>query len=274
MTLLTNEYVLLVGVVLIAYISFKKEALTKTGMAASIVIGGIITFAFSLYGLLILASFFLSSSILGRKLDGTQGRHETFEEKGEKRDAKQVLANGGWAAAASLLFILTDDMIWLLAFISSLASANSDTWASAIGKQSHSPPRRLLTKEVVPVGQSGGTTRLGNLGALMGSAFVVLIGYLLINMQDFGSVPVPWFVWCLIIMVGFISQWIDALSGDFLQALYQCNKCGRFTERNIHCKKSTTIVKGRMWMDNDFVNHLCTVFGFILGAMIGVYFNI
>jgi len=259
----------LLGVVTLAYLSYKKEGLTTSGAVASVIIGTVITFAFSLYGLLLLASFFLSSTILGRVLQRKDDNREEFEEKGEKRDGKQVFANGGWAAMAAAFFLISDNQVWVLAFVATLAAANSDTWASTIGKRSKSKPKMVLTGKIVPPGQSGGTTLLGNVGALVGSTFVVSIAYFFQFLTDTDSIH--WLIWVLIILLGFVSQWIDALVGAFFQALYYCDKCRCNTEKKIHCGHETRLVKGLDWIDNDLVNHLCTVSAFIVGGVIGSY---
>lgn len=259
----------LLGVVVLAFLSYRKEALSRSGAMSSAVIGGVITFAFSLYGLILLAAFFLSSTILGRLLQRKEMNHEEFEEKGEKRDGKQVLANGGWAALAALLFLITDNPVWFLAFVASLAAANSDTWASTIGKRSKRSPKMVFSGKVVSPGQSGGTTSLGNVGAIAGSGFIVLTAILFQFLSDLNSIH--WLIWLLIILIGVVSQWIDALAGALFQALYYCDECRSYTEKKYHCGRETILVKGLDWIDNDVVNHLCTFSAFIVGGVFGSY---
>jgi uncharacterized protein (TIGR00297 family) len=259
----------LLGVVILAFLAYRKQALKASGALLSGVIGGLIAFAFSFYGLLLLAAFFLSSTILGRVLQKKDLNREEFEEKGEKRDGKQVLANGGWASLAALLFLISENPAWFLAFVASLAAANSDTWASTIGKWSKHSPKMVITGKVVSPGQSGGTTLLGNIGALAGSTFIVLNAFFFQFLSDLDSIH--WLIWLLLILVGVVSQWIDALAGAFIQALYYCDQCHFYTEKKHHCGKQSRLVKGTAWIDNDVVNHICTVSAFIAGGVIGVY---
>lgn len=265
-----QDVIWLLGVVILAYFSFRKEALSGFGALVSTVIGGVITLAFSLYGLILLAAFFLSSTILGRLLQKKDKTREDFAEKGEKRDGKQVFANGGWSAIAAFLFLVSDDNpAWFLAFVASLAAANSDTWASTVGKRSKRSPKMVLTGKVVSSGQSGGTTFIGNVGAITGSTFIVLTAIIFHFLSDIGSIH--WLIWILIIIVGVVSQWIDALAGAIFQALYYCDQCRRHTEKKSHCGQQTRLVKGLNWIDNDVVNHLCTFSAFIVGGVIGIY---
>ncbi|WP_416149367.1 DUF92 domain-containing protein [Salipaludibacillus sp. HK11] len=265
-----QDFIWLLGVAVLAYISYRKKALNISGAVASFVIGGVITFAFSLYGLLLLAGFFLSSTLLGRILKIPGVRHEEFEEKGETRDGRQVVANGGWAAVASLIFLLTGNPGWFLAFVASLAAANSDTWASTIGKRSSIQPKMVFTGEIVSPGQSGGTTLRGNAGAMAGSTFIVMTAIMFQFLSTVDSFT--WFIWLLIVLVGFASQWIDAVAGAFLQSLYYCDTCQRYTEKQYHCKERTKLVKGFKWINNDIVNHFCTFSAFLTGGIIGIYF--
>ncbi|WP_280768446.1 DUF92 domain-containing protein [Salipaludibacillus daqingensis] len=266
---LNQQFIWLLGVTILAFLSYRKKALTGSGAIASFVVGALITFAFSLHGLLLLAAFFLSSTVLGRLLQRKDENEESFEEKGEKRDAKQVLANGGWAAFASLFFLFVNHPLWYIAFVASLAAVNSDTWASSIGKRSKTPPKMIITGEVVSIGQSGGTTLLGNLGAIAGSMFIVLTA---MSFQFLSPVDgIPWWTWLIIVAIGFVSQWIDALAGALFQALNYCGVCDAYTEKKNHCHQRTKTIKGKQWIDNDVVNHLCSFSAFLMGAIVGIF---
>lgn len=259
---------LLAGVTVLAATAWYKKALTAGGAVASIIIGAVIAFAFSLYGLLLLGAFFISSTVLDRLLEKNNHDPENrFEEKGSRRDAFQVAANGGWAAVASGLFLITQHPVWLAGFIGTLAAANSDTWASAIGKRSNESPVTVLSGKPVPAGQSGGTTKAGNMGAAAGSLFIILCGSALFFLPE--HIPLTWSVWPVLFAAGFAGQWIDAVSGAFLQGLYRCGVCGNLTEKRQHCSSRTSLIKGSKWVNNDSVNLICTFAGMTLGALAG-----
>ncbi|SER68737.1 TIGR00297 family protein [Salipaludibacillus aurantiacus] len=267
-----SDFFLLSGVLLLAFTAWKTHSLTPGGAAASAIIGTVITFAFSMNGLLLLAGFFISSTWLGRYYSGKSKLKEEFEDKGEKRDASQVLANGGWAAAAALMFILTEQSYWIAAYIGSLAAANSDTWASSIGKSSRVKPVMVITRKPVLPGQSGGTSAKGTIGALAGSLFIVLLAYILFGLA--GPFAAMWLIWPFLLLTGFISQWLDAFTGAFFQVLFKCDQCGTLTEKLYHCQQRTRTVKGWKWVTNDTVNHICTFSGMILGGVSGAIFYV
>lgn len=81
-------------------------------------------------------------------------------ERGDGRNAWQVLANLGVAALASVSFSTTGNWAWLVAASAALAEAATDTVASEIG-QTHSAARLITTWETVPAGTDGGVTLLG-----------------------------------------------------------------------------------------------------------------
>ena len=98
--------------------------------------------------------------------------------KGDTRDYAQVLANGGVPALFSLLYLVTDNPLALLAFAVSLASANADTWASEIGVLSSRDPVLLFSRKKVPKGTSGAVSALGTFAGLSGSFTIALASFI------------------------------------------------------------------------------------------------
>src|SRR5262245_3195216 len=87
--------------------------LTPGGLVASAVIGGAVFVGLGLSGFALLVTFFLSGSLLTQIAGGPGGR----------RNAVQVVANGGVAAVAALFGS------WPIA-AGALAAATADTWAT------------------------------------------------------------------------------------------------------------------------------------------------
>lgn len=106
----------------------------------------------------LLLAFFVSSSLLSTK-------HT-------RRNARQVVANGGVAALAAL----AGNWAW---FAGSLAAATADTWATEIGSHARTPPRLITTGKAVPAGTDGGMTLLGTLGGIAGAATVAAVSFVL-----------------------------------------------------------------------------------------------
>ncbi|WP_026689260.1 DUF92 domain-containing protein [Alteribacter aurantiacus] len=250
------------GVLILAFGAWKKGSLTIGATFGAIVIGVVIGLAFELAGLLVLASFFITSSVLGKVFDKRYDLNQ-MEEKGNQRDIHQVLANGGWSAVCATLYLITSDFVWVVAFLSSMAAATSDTWASEFGRLSKKRPLDLVRLKPVEKGQSGAVSIIGTIGAIGGSLFVGGVGALL-----FPSVGLGWFI--AIVLVGLIAQLLDTIVGGTYQVLYRCNKCEVLTEKKRHCEQHTKVVRGMSFVNNDVVNHVCTSSAVLLTGMIFV----
>lgn len=133
--------------------------LTGRGAAAALAVGVATIYGFGWRGLAMLLAFFISGSLL------TRGA-------GKRRDARQVIANGGVAALAALAGSWPS-------FAGALAAANADTWATEIGSHSPAPPRLITTGARVPAGSDGGMTLLGTAGGIAGAAFVAALSRLM-----------------------------------------------------------------------------------------------
>ena len=141
--------------------------LTRRGAAAALAVGVATLWGFGWRGLVLLLAFFVSSSLL------TAAAKKPAANGGEgRRNARQVIANGGIAALAAL----AGNWVW---FAGALAAANADTWATEIGSHSPTPPRLITNWTTVPPGTDGGMTLLGTAGGLAGAGLVGALSYLL-----------------------------------------------------------------------------------------------
>lgn len=232
-------------------LSFKVRALNLSGAIAAFIVGTIIYVGFSFHGFLLLCLFFVSSSFFS-KCKKSQKKHlDEIVVKGDRRDWLQVLANGGIPSLVSLLFIMTKDPMYVLAFITSIAAANSDTWASEIGTLSKSRPIMLLTFKRVEKGTSGAVSSLGTFAALCGSMFISVIAYFLFFI-DFKEM-------LFILLFGFIGSIIDTLLGSSLQNKYRCKVCNKVTERKVHCHCIGAKMSRYSFLNNDGVNILSII---------------
>jgi uncharacterized protein (TIGR00297 family) len=117
--------------------------------------------------LILLLAFFVSSSLL----TGTAKGGDNSGDEG-RRNARQVIANGGVAALAAL----AGNWAW---FAGALAAANADTWATEIGSHSPTQPRLITNWTTVAAGTDGGMTLLGTAGGIAGAGFIGALSYLL-----------------------------------------------------------------------------------------------
>jgi len=233
---------------------------------------------------LALFAFFISSSALTkyRKKD-KQDIQDKFE-KGGERDTSQVLANGLggliFAIAHLLVFLLTEDVVlsnaFIYGFIAAIATVNADTWGTEIGILSNDQPYWILNlKKKVERGTSGGISGKGTGAALIGS-FIVAI--LVLIVEIFWKNPLPtessWQIYLFIPLAGiagFMGALIDSLFGATIQGFFRCQICGKGTEKRVHCKENTVIIRGKEWFRNDHVNFWASFIAGLLAFGLGCF---
>jgi uncharacterized protein (TIGR00297 family) len=189
----------------------------------------------------VLAAFFVSTNLVSRGAPRPVG----FDPKGDRRDHRQVLANGGVAAAAALLGRHHEALgLWLVT--ASLAAAAADTWATAIGARSTALPRLILDGRPVAPGTSGGITLLGTVGGAAGALSIATVGALAAGIP--ALLPVG-------ALVGFGGMVLDSALGAGLQGRFRCPRCAESSEWSRHRCGAVTIHEGGLpWLDNDGVN--------------------
>jgi Raf kinase inhibitor-like YbhB/YbcL family protein/uncharacterized protein (TIGR00297 family) len=266
-----QPYQLLAGIllaILIAGGAYYAGALSRSGMVAAVLLGAVV---FGLGGLpwaVLLIAFFISSSLLSRLFTRSKAKMEEKFSKGHRRDAAQVLANGGIAGLCVLLWQIFPGALWpWLAFAGALAAANADTWATELGVLSKMPPRSIRTGRVVEPGDSGGVSGMGLLAAAGGSLLIALLAALPWPgiPADFGFATRGVIV-LLITLAGLGGSLVDSLLGATVQVIHTCPACGKETERHpLHrCGTKTVYKRGWGWMNNDAVNAFCTLSGVII----------
>lgn len=230
------------------------RALTSDGALAAALVGYAVLEGAGWPGAAVLGAFFILSSALGR-LPGAPAS-ASGDAKGERRDAWQVLANGGFAALGAALASGHPGLaLWVVT--GSLAAAGADTWATAIGARSRTPPRLLLFGPIVPPGTNGGMTLLGTAGAVAGAAVISAAGALAASMPRL----LPW---CT--AIGLAGMTLDSIIGAVMQGRFHCPACDVDSERRVHrCGSRTTHSGGLAWLTNDGVNALTTAAGAAAG---------
>jgi uncharacterized membrane protein len=71
---------------------------------------------------------------------------------------------------------------------------------------------------------------------------------------------------------GFVGALIDSLLGASLQAIYYCPQCQKETERHpLHsCGSATSLKRGWVWLNNDWVNAACTLSAGLVGIFLAL----
>jgi uncharacterized protein (TIGR00297 family) len=239
--------------VVIAVGAYYARALSRSGALAAAILGTIVFGMGGLAHTAVLMTFFISSSLLSALF----GRHKSSVNekyaKGSRRDAGQVLANGGIAGISVILGVLFPDrqIFWWM-FCAALAAANADTWATELGVLSNPSPRLITTFRKVEMGTSGGITLIGSISAVAGACLISSVA----DVFHPGIKPLLW-----ITLAGCFGAFVDSWLGASVQAMYYCDSCHKETEKHpLHgCGTKTSLVHGWKWLDNDWVNTFCTL---------------
>jgi uncharacterized protein (TIGR00297 family) len=96
-------------------------------------------------------------------------------ERGDGRNALQVLANLAIPAFASIVFAVTGDRLWIIAMIAALAEAATDTVASEVGQTSNPTAFLITSGKRVPAGTDGAITLSGTLAGMIAGAVVTAV---------------------------------------------------------------------------------------------------
>jgi uncharacterized membrane protein len=189
----------------------------------------------------VLAAFFVSSSLISRGAPRPAG----LDPKSDRRDHRQVFANGGVAAAAAGRGLGEPQQgKWRQS--SGRAGGAAAPRATRVGARSAAAPRLILGGGVVAPGTSGGITPLGSAGGAAGALLVAATGALAAGVP--ALLPVA-------ALVGFGGMLLDSAIGAAAQGRFRCVHCGELSEWRMHrCGRPTVHLGGLTWLDNDAVN--------------------
>jgi uncharacterized protein (TIGR00297 family) len=248
---------------LLAIISYRLKFLNSSGSATMFLLGtlffGVGRWTWSIP----ILTFFILSSLLSKTGTHRKQRYADVVEKGGSRDIWQVLANGGLAGVMLLIWYVKQNDTYFILFAGSLAAVTADTWATELGMLSRTKPRSILTFRPVAPGTSGGISLLGTLGAAMGA--LVLAGVSLLCSPNQSPAVMGMREALLVFVAGLLASMVDSVLGATLQARYRCGRCGKETEKRVHCQSvQTEWIGGWSWMNNDVVNILAALSGIIM----------
>ncbi len=238
----------------IAAASYFLRFLTAGGSFATFLLA---SFIFGLGGLkwsIPILTFFILSSLLSKVRKKSNREVEDYFEKTGVRDQMQVFANGGLGGILVIInYSLPDDMFFLM-YLASLSAVCADTWATEIGTMRKTKTYNIINLKPVQQGVSGGISAAGSFGALLGSTAIALSGCYWFN-ENF----LLYFL--IVIIAGISGSFFDSFLGATIQIQFECNVCGKITEKTRHCSKTTKSVRGFRWITNDVLNSFAAVFG-------------
>ncbi|MBD3167549.1 DUF92 domain-containing protein, partial [bacterium] len=176
-----------------------------------------------------------------------------------RRNARQVLANGGVAGLGAMLALLGFQESGTMVMAGTFAAAAADTWATEWGRAFGGAPLSLRTGKRTEPGVSGAVSLTGTVASLLGAASVATA---LWSVQLLTIFPV-----ILITAAGFIGAAADSIAGARLQAVWQMPDGGT-TEHGSKAGDDAVMVRGVRWIDNDVVNGIATATGAISAVLL------
>jgi len=246
---------------LVALAAVRARSLTVGGAVAATIVGTVAVAADWGWAALLLV-YFTSSSLLSRLgASRKAARTAGMIEKHGARDAWQVLANGAVFTVALVVSMVAPFPVCdtaAFAAACALSASAADTWATEIGTLAGHTPRSILTWRPMNVGESGGVTSVGWLGALAGATVVAAAAAVFVPESTEFSI---------VVIAGIVGTTVDSLAGATIQHRRWCDTCGRMTEMHVHtCGTRTRHLRGVTWIENDAVNLIST----LSGAMVAV----
>jgi uncharacterized protein (TIGR00297 family) len=248
----------------IAALALAAGALTMSGALAAVVVGALCVVAGWGWAALLILYFVVSVAFSRLGADAKARRTGGVVAKAGRRDAVQVLANGGVFALVAFLSLHVDSRLaplFAAAAAGALAASAADTLATEIGTFVGGEPRSVIDWRVVPAGTSGGVSVAGSL-AMVGGATLVALAALLLGLTAHVLAAT---------LGGIAGALADSLLGAVAQERRHCPRCDLATERRVHdCGTTTDLAGGLPWLDNDLVNLCATLAGAVVAAALAV----
>ncbi|MBV8252128.1 MAG: DUF92 domain-containing protein [Chitinophaga sp.] len=206
--------ILIVLVIAAAVVAVLKSKLTPTAGATGVLISVCILMGVGWQGLLYLAIFFGSATWATRHKKQVKAGISGTEPHSEKRNASQVLANGGVAGLLGLVAFLypISSVDYLVLIAASFASATADTLSSELGTVYGKRFINVLTLKEDQKGLDGVISLEGTLIGALGAGMIALVyGWL----QGFSGA-----VWAILI-AGILGNLTDSLLGAAFERKHQ-----------------------------------------------------
>ncbi len=249
----------LASIFVVGSIGYSRGTVDGSGLISGILVGSIFALAGGYSAVIMLLTFFLLGSIFTKYRYSYKEEIGAAEPRGGARGWRSVFSNLLFPSLALLLYQISDDRTYLLAFLSSLSCSLADTLASELGPLDGRGARMITDLRRVPHGTSGAISILGTISSLLGS-FIIPLEALLFSMVDLTAL-------LLASTLGFLSSVVDSLLGATLQARFICD--GLVIEDPSSCQGRAIHLSGIPWIDNHSVNLISTGFGFLMALILG-----
>lgn len=252
----------------VALIAFRKRAVNTSGAAGGFAVGTVLYAAGPGFWALLML-FFAGSTLLGRAGGKRRPDLHDIHAKGDRRDARQVVANAGPAAVAAVAILFGAGPWAVRALVASLAAATADTWSSEVGRLSATPPAYILTLKPTVRGISGAVTTLGLVAGFVGAVVSAAAGSGIVALRGAGATEAL-IVGTMAAGLGVFGTLFDSVLGATVQVRYR-RRDGSPTERPVdRSGYRHEIEHGVRWVDNDAVNLITTATVAAIAAILSI----
>lgn len=199
----------------VTFAAHRRTALTRSGAWVAAATGMVLALA-GWRWLALVGVFFISSSVLTRLETSGRTARRSIDRGG--RRWQQVAANGGIAALCAAGTAVTG---WPQGFVvaaGAIAAATADTWATEVGRWSHTTPRLITTGRPVEPGVSGGVTGAGTLASVAGAVLIAAVAFVLESASSGSAGTAQHTAWAAWIAAGGITgSLLDSVLGAALE---------------------------------------------------------
>ena len=236
----TSALIFLILLIAAVFASYKTNKLTLAGSLTGSVVALAIFAGAGFTGISMLATFFILSVLATSHKKAEKIKLTTDKHHPEKRNAGQVLANGGVAAILGLLAyqIPSQTTFFTVLTAAALASATADTLSSELGTVYGRRFYNIINFKPDEQGRDGVISIEGTLIGIAGSTIIAMVY----------ALGLGWSNACFyIIIAGTIGNITDSVLGATLER--------------------------KAYLNNDAVNFLNTVISSLICWLIAVYSN-
>jgi uncharacterized protein (TIGR00297 family) len=191
-----------------SYFAYRLKTADIPGLFSAALVGILLIVFAGISWFLIMLSFFVLGAAATRYKMEYKKSIRVEEEKGGVRGYINVFANGLVSVCAAVGFGLTQNPVFIAAYLGSVATAAADTVAGEIGVCS-GKPLLITTLQPVPEGTNGGVTFTGEVAGLFGAIFIGACAVLL-GIADFS-------LFVATMIGGFIGTNLDSLLGELFE---------------------------------------------------------
>lgn len=220
-------------------------------------------------GLLFYSSFLVfilsNTFLMDYKKDEKEGLLKIHKKIENKIDISQIASNGIPALIMAMLYLLSKNDIFVVAFLIAVAGATANMFAYEIGATSKKEPVLITSFKPIRRGISGGVTWFGILASFLGSLLITII-FILFNINYINNLIL---INALIILLcGLLCSIFDSLFGSLLQPVYIDYETGLLTEVDNANDIDNKQVKGYRFFGNNLIKFITLFFVAIIYIVI------